>query len=125
MREPSIAVWLLQLFCRDEALVGDILEEYDARGSRAWLWRQVGMAVVFALPYGMVRRERRTAKMQMPIGGLGFVAIVGIITIVAPGAWWFVAFGALGGVLLAVTLVAARERRVLRQPPAPRNVILR
>ena len=116
MREPSVAVSLLQLFCRDEALIGDILEEYDARRSRTWLWRQVGVALVFALPYGMVRCERHAPKMRMPIGGLGFVTVVALITIVAPGAWWFVAFGAIGGVALAFPLAAATRRRNEREP---------
>jgi hypothetical protein len=125
MREPSVAIALLQLFCRDEALVGDILEELEHRRSRGWLWRQVGMAVIFNLPYGMVRRERRAEKMRMPIGGLGFVVFVALITVVAPGAWWFVAMGAAGGVILAVVLVAAARRRMLQQPPESRNVLLR
>ncbi len=124
MREPSVAIALLRLFCRDEALVGDILEEYEVRRSRAWLWRQVGVAVIFNLPYGMVRRERQTAKMGMPIGGIGFLAIVALVTIVSPGAWWLVAMGAAGGVLLAVTLVALARHRLMRQPAGRRNVLL-
>ena len=119
MREPSVAVALLQLFCRDEALVGDILDEHETRRSRAWLWRQVAMAVVFNLPYGMVRRERQTAKLPMPIGGISFVIFVALITAVAPGAWWLVAMGAAGGVLLAVILVAMARRR----PVIARNVL--
>ena len=121
MSEPSLAIALLQLFSRDDALVGDILEEYEARGSRAWLWRQVGMAVVFNLPYGMVRRERHAAKMPMPIGGISFVVFVALITIVAPGVWWLVAMGAAGGVLLAVVLVAVARRRPAN---GARNVLL-
>jgi hypothetical protein len=124
MREPSIAVALLQLFCRDEALVGDILEEYDHRQSRAWLWRQVGVAVMLGLPYGMVRRERTGQKMPMPIGTLGAVAVALLITIVAPGAWWLIGLGACGGVLLAVALVAISRRRVLREPAGRRNILL-
>jgi len=125
MKEPAIAIALLQLFCRDEALVGDILEEYEVGRSRAWLWRQVAGTVIFNLPSGMVRRERRADKMRMPIGGLGFVTVVALITIVAPGAWWFVAMGAAGGVILAVVLVAVARQRVLHQPPGSRNVLLR
>ena len=119
MKEPAVAVALLQLVCRDDALVGDILEEFQRRQSRAWLWRQVGVALAFNLPYGMVRRERQADTMRMPIGGIGF------ITIVAPGAWWLVGIGAAGGVVLALVLVALTPRRVGRQPPTPTNVILR
>ena len=123
MREPSVAVALLQLFCRDEALAGDILEEFEARRSRVWLWRQVGVAVIFCLPYGMVRFERRTRKMPMPIGGLGFVAVVALITIVAPGAWWLVGVGAVGGLGVAGLLVMATRHRLLHEPPGPRHVL--
>jgi hypothetical protein len=114
MREPSVAVALLQLFGHDEALVGDILEQYEARKSRAWLWRQVGVALMFNLPYGMVRPERHAPKMQMPIGGIGFVVFVALITVVAPGAWWLIASGAAAGLMLAVVLVAVTRRRMLR-----------
>jgi len=123
MREPSVAVALLQLFCRDEALVGDILEEFEARRSRAWLWRQVGVAVIFSLPYGMVRRTRRSQKMRMPVGGLGLVAIVALITIVAPGAWWLVGVGVIGGLGVAGLLVMATRRRLQHEPPGPRHVL--
>jgi hypothetical protein len=125
MKEPTLAVAFLQLFCRDEALVGDILEEYKSRKSRVWLWRQVGAAMIFNLPYGMVRRERQTAAMPMPIGAMGFTIMVALLTIVAPGAWWLVAIGGGAGVLLAVTLIAVGRRRTLHQPPGPRNVLLR
>jgi hypothetical protein len=123
MSEPSVAIALLQLFCRDEALVGDILEEFEHRRSRVWLWRQVAVAVMFGLPYGMVRRERTGQKLPMPIGTLGAVAVAALITIVAPGAWWLIAFGAFGGVLLAIALVAITRRRVLRQPAGRRNIL--
>jgi hypothetical protein len=125
MKEPTIAVAVLHLFCRDEALVGDILEEYETRRSRAWLWRQVGAAVTFNLPYGTVRHERRSPTMRMPIGGLTFVILVSLVTIVAPGAWWLVAIGAAGGVVLAVVLVAVARRRLLHEPPGTKNVLLR
>ena len=124
MRGTSVAVVLLQLFCRDEALIGDILEEYERRQSRAWLWRQVGVAVIFALPYGMVRPARTSPKMQMPIGGLGIIAVVALITVVAPGAWWFIVFGASGGVGMGVVLVMATRRKAEREPAGPRHILL-
>jgi len=120
----TIAIALLQLFCRDDALVGDILEECQVRRSRAWLWRQVGVAVIFGLPYGMVRPPRHAPKMAMPVGGLGFLAIAALITIVAPGAWWVVAAGALGGIAVAVVLVMATRRRASQQPTGRRHVLL-
>src|SRR5262245_37120820 len=124
MREPFIAVALLDLFYRDEEIVGDILEEFEAGRSRGWLWRQVAFAVMMRLPYGMVRFERQSPKMQMPIGGLGFVAVVALITLVAPGAWWFIAAGAIGGVGLAAALVMATRHRVMHDPMVRRHVFL-
>ncbi len=124
MKEPAIAIALLQLFCRDDALVGDILEEYEARRSRGWLWRQVAAAVIFNLPYGMIRHERQTEKMRMPVGGLSLVIFVALITIVAPGAWWLVAIAAAGGALLALVLVAVTRRRLHRQSGSDRGHIL-
>jgi hypothetical protein len=105
MSEPRVAIALLQSFCPDEALVGDILEEYDRRQSRLWLWRQVAVAVLFAFPYGMVRRSRR-GRMHLPIGGLGLLSVIALITFVAPGAWWLIGIGIVGGVAVAGIMIA-------------------
>src|SRR6266540_1160664 len=107
MTEPRVAIAVLQSFCRDEALVGDILEEFGRRQSRAWLWRQVAIAVLFALPYGMARSRR--AKMRMPVGALGLLAIIALITIVAPGAWWLIGLGILGGFVLGGVMIASHK----------------
>jgi hypothetical protein len=113
MSEPRVAISLLQSFCRDEALVGDILEEYEHRQSRARLWRQVIVAVFFGLPYGMARRSSRR-RMPMPVGGIGLLAIVALITFVAPGAWWLIGMGIAGGAVVAFLLIVSgvthRER---------------
>jgi hypothetical protein len=106
MSEPRVAVTLLQSFCRDEALVGDILEEYERRGSRFWLWRQVVAAVLLGMPYGRVRHPGRY-KMPMPIGGIGLLAIVALITFVAPGAWWLIGIGIVGGAVVAAIMIAS------------------
>ena len=106
MTEPRVAISLLQSFCRDEALVGDILEEYERRQSRAWLWRQVTAAVLLGMPYGRVRRPERH-KMPMPIGGIGLIAIIALITFVAPGAWWLIGLGIAGGAVVAFVLIAS------------------
>ena len=115
MNEPRVAIALLQSFCRDEALVGDILEEYANRQSRWWLWRQVAMAVLFGLSYGMTRSRPR-GPMPMPIGGLGLLAVIALITLVAPGAWWLIGVGIVGGGVIAFVLI---RRAASRQPAAP------
>ena len=46
-RPPALARWLLErLGSTDEALVGDLLEEYLRRRSRTWYWRQVLMVIL-------------------------------------------------------------------------------
>ena len=114
MTEPRVAITLLQSFCRDEALVGDIVEEYERRGSRSWLWRQVAVAVMFGLPYGLRRSTRAGARMPMPIGGLGVLGVAMLITFVAPGAWWLIGVGIAGGTILAFLLVARRRNQPLQ-----------
>ena len=110
MTGPRVAVSLLQSFCRDEALVGDILEEYERRQSRAWLWRQVAAAVMLGKPYGVVRRPAHR-KMPMPIGGIGLLAVIALITVVAPGAWWLIGLGIGGGAVVAFILIASGVSR--------------
>ena len=47
MTAPRVAITLLHAFGRDEALIGDILEQFELRQSRVWLWRQVAAVVLF------------------------------------------------------------------------------
>lgn len=47
---PKTATWLLKKFgCNNEALAGDLIEEYRAGRSAAWYWRQV----LTAIPVGL------------------------------------------------------------------------
>jgi hypothetical protein len=46
LQPPRAATWLLKkLGCNNEALVGDLIEEYSAGRSAAWYWRQVLVAI--------------------------------------------------------------------------------
>ena len=124
MSAPTIAVFLLQRFCRDEALAGDILEEYECRQSRVWLWRQVALAVLLGLPYGLTPRPRSSPGMPMPVGGIGLIALVILVTTVSPGAWWLIGVGLFGGVFVAAALIAVERHRP--DPPERRgNILLR
>ena len=50
MRPPALATWLLKHASRgNDALVGDLCEEYGRRRSVVWYWRQVLTAVVVNL----------------------------------------------------------------------------
>jgi hypothetical protein len=42
---PAVATWLLARVCSDPGLCGDLVEEYRARGSKAWYWKQALVAV--------------------------------------------------------------------------------
>ena len=49
-RPPALATWLLKHAARgNDALVGDLLEEYCRRRSDVWYWRQVLTAVALNL----------------------------------------------------------------------------
>jgi hypothetical protein len=48
---PRLATWLLKHLgpsYRREALVGDLLEEYQQDRSRIWYWRQTGAALAIS-----------------------------------------------------------------------------
>ena len=60
MRAPAhlhVAVRLLDRCGVDDAVVGDLLELYEARPSAVWLWREVLMAV-FARAIRHVREDK-------------------------------------------------------------------
>jgi hypothetical protein len=44
-RAPVVATWLVERFCGDPAIAGDLIEEYHERQSRLWYWRQAIVAV--------------------------------------------------------------------------------
>lgn len=47
MQPPNAATWLLNKFgCTNDALKGDLVEEYGQGRSVAWYWRQVLVAIV-------------------------------------------------------------------------------
>jgi hypothetical protein len=58
LKPPALATWLLGLLdysAWNDAVAGDLLEEYQQRRSSAWYWRQVATAVAIAV----VRDVRR------------------------------------------------------------------
>ena len=42
---PALATWVLERFCADPGLAGDLIEEYARRQSTRWYWKQAVMAV--------------------------------------------------------------------------------
>ena len=59
MTPPRLATWLLQhLNGTNEALAGDLLEEYRHGRSAAWYWRQVMSAILVGQPQALSGRTR-------------------------------------------------------------------
>ncbi len=137
-RVPRLALTLLERFGPDrEELAGDLVEEFERRQSRAWLWWQVLAAIAAASleptveirplrlvdlqPADAVVRARRlllrprdinlTGTPVSGVGGLSLLVLCALVTIVAPGVWLGVLASVLAGVLLALALIRRRDRR--------------
>ena len=50
------------------------------------------------------------------VGGLGLVAVAGLMTYEFPQASWLVGFGAIGGVILACAMVVFRRHHISSSP---------
>lgn len=128
-RSPRFAVAVLNWLHIDDSLIGDLVEEYEARGSRLWLWTQVLAAMFFGLsgaardPQPHQRRQVRlsAAPAGAPVGGVGLVAIAVLLAIVRPGALWFAAIALAGGIVISAAMIFANRRRALRESIAGRR----
>lgn len=123
-RIPGPAIWLLQRSEVDPALIGDIVEEYERRRSRLWLFRQVLSAVSLAI-FGRGREPRphtrRTVSLTglpngIPVGGLGLAVLIGLVSVVSPRSWLIVGVAVAGGVVLGAVLILSRRAR--QRPPS-------
>lgn len=131
-RPPRLARVVLRAFrVDDEALVGDIVEEFGVRRSHLWLWRQVLGAVLAGParrrtgPLGLCdarfaqfvlrptpRREPRINLSGGPvpgIGGLSVLALVFHVALVSPQLLWLPVFGLTAGSLVGVALYVRRR----------------
>lgn len=143
MKPPTLPVWLLNRFVdENEPLVGDLVEEFDARQSRLWFWRQVIVAILLRVrnrdreirPLRLidgrsairsVQPEAARRNLPQPInltgspihgvGGLGLVAFGVLVAAFAPETWWLVLAVVLGGGLVGGVMVAISRRRMLRR----------
>jgi hypothetical protein len=135
-RPPWLALYVLRtLGVGDESLAGDLVEEFGARRSHLWLWRQVLGAILFRPqatrrrtgPLGLCdarfaqsvlkptpRNEPRINLSGGPVpgvGGLSIVALVFHVAWVSPQLLWLPVFGLAAGSLVAVALfVTGRPR---------------
>ncbi len=144
---PRLAVYLLHRFLPDnEPLVGDLLEEFDRRRSRAWFWKQAISAIVLPrlrgpaeirplrlvderlTPLAMVGQSRLkpivnlTASPVHGTGGLGIVSLLLLSTALEPGMWWLVVFGIAAGVALGGFRVIRARRRGIVFAESPNHI---
>ena len=66
-RPPVVAAWLLERVCGDPGLCGDLIEEYRARQSRAWYWRQA-LVAVSVYPFSQILAHKWLAARAIAIG---------------------------------------------------------
>ncbi len=138
---PRVALWLLERsLASEEALAGDLVEEYARGRTRWWLWRQVIGAVAAAIgrPAGDIRplrlldaqpldamtrtlafhrRERPVSLNANPTtqcGGLSVVVLGGIMTATAPFMWVLLAAALVTGMVCGAVLIAAERHS---EPP--------
>ena len=142
--QPSSLVLALLRFIEteNEALAGDLAEEWRSGRSAGWFWRQLLRALVVV---SWQKRSSKPAALRLvamvpidppnhafplidpatmnlsgikvrSIGGLGLLAIIGLITIVMPQAWFLVLAGLTGGVVFGVIAIVRRRDRGLAGP---------
>ena len=109
---PALATWFLKLFCSSaehEALVGDLLEQYQSGRGRFWCWRQV-LAIVFLELNRKVRRLSVSTD-SLPIRqGLVLIFLVPILSaVLLSDIWVLLLIGILGGIVTGGLLFALRN----------------
>ena len=107
---PVLATWLLKRAARgNEALVGDLLEEYRRRRSTLWYWRQVlttvvvGRSKVAAPALGVVAVYMIGSFVSIPGANASMLALLERRAVGRPFQLFSVAFG---GQLTGVTIFA-------------------
>jgi hypothetical protein len=64
---PVVATWLLERFCADVALAGDLVEQYHDGRSVAWYWKQA-IAAVGAYSIAQIREHKWLAVRAIATG---------------------------------------------------------
>jgi hypothetical protein len=132
--KARFAAFLLDRFLADnEALAGDLLEEFEVRGSRAWLWRQVIVAVGSAVlrrrgpsrplrlssgpllcpSIGPATRSDCTVNMTASplrgVGGLSLAALALLMTATVPAVWGLLLITSVTGGALGLLVAVFRR----------------
>ena len=148
---PALARTLLDRLALDnEPLAGDLLEEFQRRGSTLWLWRQLGAALVMQALYAphppvalnltptdpvvaewlMSKRLDRKRTVNLTgsgvegIGGLTLVVLGFMMTTVIPAIWCVVVGGIGAGIALGAFRISSRRRFSLRDAEGRRHGVL-
>lgn len=75
MQPPTIATWLLNKFgCTNDALKGDLAEEYSQGRSIAWYWRQVLVAI--AVGFSMEVSAHKLLALRAMITGWAVIYLL-------------------------------------------------
>jgi hypothetical protein len=97
-RPPSVATSLLKRLGpseRNESLVGDLLEEFQSRGSRTWYWKQVLAAI--AVDAGRDIRVHKGLAVRAMVTGFGTLILfswlltrfaLNVLAQEVPPSWW-------------------------------------
>ena len=64
---PVVASWLLECFCPDPGLSGDLIEEYARRQSPLWYWKQAIVAAT-VYPFSQILEHKWLAIRAIAIG---------------------------------------------------------
>ena len=136
---PRYALALLERLVPGSAsLAGDLIEDYEQRGSRWHVWREVLWAVANARlersdeirplhlvdlqPADAIERTRQLGRGVKPvningtplygIGGASLGVLVLLMTAVMPALWWLVAAAVAAGIVLGIVMIAVRRNAV-------------
>jgi len=86
-RAPVVATWLVDRFCGEPAVAGDLIEEYRERRSALWFWKEA-LVAVFACSGARVW-DHKWLTLRAIATGWVFASIVirfGMREVVHP--WW-------------------------------------
>jgi hypothetical protein len=86
-RAPFVATWLIERFCGEPAIAGDLIEEYRERQSPLWYWKQTAIAVC-ACSASRIWDHKWLAIRAIATGWLfsSIVIRIGMAELVHP--WW-------------------------------------
>ena len=86
-RAPAVATWLIERFCGDPAIAGDLIEEYRQHRSSLWYWKQTAIAIG-ACSRSRIWDHKWLAIRAIATGTLFFWIVIrfGMAGVVHP--WW-------------------------------------